>query len=61
MSRGQTRRDIAGADVPTSLAIAAMGGNWQIVSRTGPLVPSIGFMLVIERLRRADVVARIDG
>ena len=42
---------------------ASMGGNYQIASITALilLIPSIGFMLVIERFLRADVVAKIGG
>ena len=40
-----------------------MGGNYQIASITALilLVPSIGFMLVIERFLKADVLAKIGA
>ncbi len=49
--------------MPLLMFNAAMGGNYQIASITALvlLVPSIGFMLVIERFLRADVVARIGA
>ena len=42
---------------------ASMGGNYQIAAITALilLIPSIGFMLVIERFLKADVVAKIGG
>ncbi|MFN3616003.1 MAG: ABC transporter permease [Rubrimonas sp.] len=54
-----------GAPEVTTLPIlmfnAAMGGNYQIAAITALilLVPSVGFMLVIERFLKADVLARI--
>jgi putative spermidine/putrescine transport system permease protein len=47
--------------LPLLLYTAAAGGNYQIASITALLllVPSIGFMLVIERFLRADVLARV--
>ena len=42
---------------------ASMGGNYQIAAITALilLIPSIGFMFVIERFLKADVVGRIGG
>jgi ABC-type spermidine/putrescine transport system permease subunit II len=47
--------------LPLLLYNASMGGNYQIASVTALilLVPSIGFMLVIERFLRADVLGRL--
>lgn len=47
--------------LPLLLYNASMGGNYQIASITALilLVPSIGFMLIIERFLRADVMAKI--
>ena len=47
--------------LPLLLYSASAGGNYQIASITALilLVPSIGFMLVVERFLRADVLARI--
>lgn len=47
--------------LPLLLFNASMGGNYQIASITALilLVPSIGFMLVIERFLKADVLARL--
>jgi len=49
--------------VPLLMFNAAMGGNAQIASITALilLVPSIAFMLVIERFLRAEVLAKIGG
>lgn len=49
--------------MPLLMFNAAMGGNYQIASITALvlLVPSIGFMLVIERFLRPDVVAKIGA
>lgn len=49
--------------LPLLMFNAAMGGNYQIASITALvlIVPSIGFMLVIERFLRADVIARIGA
>jgi ABC-type spermidine/putrescine transport system permease subunit II len=49
--------------LPLLMFNASMGGNYQIASITALilLVPSIGFMLVIERFLKADVVAKIGG
>ena len=40
---------------------ASMGGNYQIASITALLllIPSIGFMLLVERFLKADVLAMI--
>ncbi len=47
--------------LPLLLYNASMGGNYQIASITALilLVPSIVFMLVIERYLRADVLAKV--
>ncbi len=47
--------------LPLLLYSASAGGNYQIASITALilLVPSIAFMLVVERFLRADVLARI--
>ncbi|MDP2080377.1 MAG: ABC transporter permease subunit [Pseudotabrizicola sp.] len=47
--------------LPILMFNASMGGNYQIASITALvlLVPSIGFMLVIERFLKADVLSRI--
>jgi ABC-type spermidine/putrescine transport system permease subunit II len=47
--------------LPLLLYSASAGGNYQIASITALilLIPSIGFMLVVERFLRADVLARI--
>ncbi|MDQ2803813.1 MAG: ABC transporter permease subunit, partial [Pseudomonadota bacterium] len=49
--------------MPLLMFNAAMGGNYQIASITALvlLVPSIAFMLVIERFLKADVLAKIGG
>jgi ABC-type Fe3+ transport system permease subunit len=49
--------------LPLLLFNAGQGGNYQIASITALLllVPSIAFMLVIERFLRPDVVAKIGG
>ncbi len=49
--------------MPLLMFNAAMGGNYQIASITALvlLVPSILFMLVIERFLKADVIARIGS
>ena len=43
------------------LFTASMEGNYQIASITALilLVPSIAFMLVVERFLRADVLAKV--
>jgi len=47
--------------LPLLLYNASMGGNYQIASITALilLVPSVAFMLVIERFLRADVLAKV--
>ena len=47
--------------LPLLLYNASMGGNYQIASITALilLVPSVLFMLIIERFLRADVLAKI--
>jgi ABC-type spermidine/putrescine transport system permease subunit II len=47
--------------LPLLLYSASAGGNYQIASITALilLVPSIAFMLVVERFIRADVLARV--
>ncbi len=47
--------------LPILMFNASMGGNYQIASITALilLIPSIGFMLVIERFLKADVLSRI--
>jgi ABC-type spermidine/putrescine transport system permease subunit II len=47
--------------LPITLFNASMGGNYQIASITALLllVPSIGFMLVVERFLKADVLAMV--
>ncbi len=47
--------------LPLLLYSAGMGGNYQIASITALilLVPSILFMLFVERFLRADVLSRI--
>lgn len=47
--------------LPLQLYTAGAGGNYQIASITALLllVPSIGFMLVVERTLKADVLSRI--
>ncbi len=49
--------------MPLLMFNASMGGNYQIAAITALilLIPSIGFMLVIERFLKADVVAKIGG
>jgi putative spermidine/putrescine transport system permease protein len=47
--------------LPLLLYTASAGGNYQIASITALilLVPSIGFMLLVERFLRADVLAKV--
>ncbi|MGK2888329.1 MAG: hypothetical protein ACSLEN_01980 [Candidatus Malihini olakiniferum] len=47
--------------IPLILYSAKAGGNYQIASITALvlLVPSIAFMLIVERFLKADVLARI--
>lgn len=49
--------------LPLLLYSAGMGGNYQIASITALilLVPSVLFMLVIERFLRADVLAKVGA
>ena len=49
--------------MPLMMFNAAMGGNYQIASITALvlLLPSIGFMLLIERFLKADVIAKIGA
>jgi putative spermidine/putrescine transport system permease protein len=49
--------------LPLLMFSASMGGNYQIASITALilLLPSIGFMLVIERFLKADVLAKIGS
>ena len=66
------RRDFTGTffvGVPdvTTLALlmfnASIGGNYQIAAITALilLIPSVGFMLLIERFLKADVLAKVGG
>src|SRR5215203_553668 len=47
--------------LPLLLYSASMGGNYQIASITALilLVPSVAFMMVIERFLRADVLSKV--
>src|SRR4029077_13909884 len=47
--------------LPLLMFNASMGGNYQIASITALLllVPSIGFMLIVERFLKADVLAMV--
>lgn len=47
--------------LPLLMFVASMGGNYQISSITALilLVPSIGFMLIVERFLRADVLSKV--
>ena len=47
--------------LPLLMFNASMGGNYQIASITALLllVPSIGFMLLVERFLKADVLAMV--
>ena len=49
--------------LPLLLFTASMEGNYQIASITALvlLVPSVGFMLVIERFLKADVLAKVGS
>ncbi len=49
--------------LPLTMFLASMGGNYQISSITALilLVPSIGFMLIVERFLKADVMAKIGN
>ncbi|MEL7896330.1 ABC transporter permease [Vreelandella neptunia] len=47
--------------LPLLMFNASMGGNYQVAAITALilLIPSVGFMLIIERFLKADVLARI--
>jgi ABC-type Fe3+ transport system permease subunit len=47
--------------LPLLMFNASQGGNYQIASITALLllVPSIGFMLIVERFLKADVLAMV--
>jgi ABC-type Fe3+ transport system permease subunit len=47
--------------LPLTLYTASQGGNMQIASVTAIvlLVPSVTFMLLVERWMRADVLAQV--
>ncbi|MFN3547899.1 MAG: ABC transporter permease [Mesorhizobium sp.] len=47
--------------LPLLLYTASAGGNYQIASITALLllIPSVGFMLVVERFLRSDVLSRV--
>jgi putative spermidine/putrescine transport system permease protein len=47
--------------LPLLLYTAGAGGNYQVASITALLllIPSIGFMLVVERFLKADVLSRV--
>lgn len=47
--------------LPLMLYTSANGGNYQIASITALLllIPSIGFMLIVERFLKADVLAKV--
>jgi ABC-type spermidine/putrescine transport system permease subunit II len=49
--------------LPLLMFNASMGGNYQIAAITALilLIPSIGFMLIIERFLKADVIAKLGG
>jgi len=49
--------------LPILLFTTSMGGNYQVASITALilLVPSVGFMLFIERFLKADVLAKVGG
>lgn len=49
--------------LPLELFSSAMGGNYQISSITALilLVPSIGFMLVVERFLKGEVLAKVGA
>ena len=54
-------RALIGATLPLLLYNASMGGNYQIASITALilLVPSVLFMIVIERFLKADVLSKV--
>ena len=49
--------------LPLLLFTASMEGNYQIASITALilLVPSVGFMLIIERFLKADVLSKVGA
>jgi len=49
--------------LPILLYTTTMGGNYQAASITALilLVPSVGFMLFIERFLKADVLSKVGG
>jgi ABC-type spermidine/putrescine transport system permease subunit II len=49
--------------LPLEMFTASMGGNYQISSITALilLVPSIGFMLVVERFLKGEVLAKVGA
>jgi putative spermidine/putrescine transport system permease protein len=49
--------------LPQLLFTASMEGNYKIASITALvlLVPSVGFMLVIERFLKADALAKVGS
>ena len=49
--------------LPLLMFRASMEGNYQIASITALilLIPSVGFMLVVERYLRADVLAKVGN
>ena len=49
--------------LPLLMFTASMAGNYQIAAITALvlLVPSVGFMLIIERFLKADVLAKVGG
>mgnify|MGYP003476583386 FL=1 len=49
--------------MPLLMFNASMGGNYQIASITALvlLLPSVGFMLVIERFLKAEVLAKVGS
>jgi ABC-type spermidine/putrescine transport system permease subunit II len=49
--------------LPLLMFNASMGGNYQIAAITALilLIPSVGFMLVIEKLLKADVLAKVGA
>jgi putative spermidine/putrescine transport system permease protein len=49
--------------LPLLMFRASMEGNYQIASITALilLVPSVGFMLLIERFLKADVLAKVGS
>jgi ABC-type spermidine/putrescine transport system permease subunit II len=49
--------------LPLEMFTASMGGNYQISSITALilLVPSIAFMLVVERFLKGEVLAKVGA